>query len=38
VRLARLGLPDKADLNDFYCQGGTRRDVERLIKRERRAA
>lgn len=36
VRLALLGLPDKADLNDLYRQGGTRRDVERLIKRERR--
>jgi hypothetical protein len=38
VRLSRLGLTHKSDLNDLYCQGGTRRDIERLIKRERRAA
>lgn len=38
VRLSRLGLPDRADLNDFYRQGGTKRDLERLIKRERRSA
>jgi hypothetical protein len=35
VRLGLLGLPDKADLNDYVRQGGTARELKTLIRRER---
>jgi hypothetical protein len=37
VRLGFLGLPPGGDLNDYYRDGGTTRDLAHLIRRERRA-
>jgi hypothetical protein len=35
VRLSRLGLRDKQDLNDYVCGGGSRADLRKLIAQER---